>query len=360
MTNISRPRVLLVLHEATRTGAPVVAAALLERLRDQFEFEVATLVDGPLRTRLSARMWTDRAPTTDFDAVWCNGASSAAVLWDVDDAIPAVVFTHEMGEALENLDPRAADALRSRCDVVVAVSQAARQDLIRIGVNPADIEIIEPPVAAPSAVTKVARDQARAACGAIEDVPLVLCCGEAAWRKGPDLFVHVAARISSELCGEVRFAWIGRRTRSVGLVVDHDAELLGIGHQLRWIGEVADPQPYLAAADLVLLTSREDPHPLVPAEAALVGTATAAFDVGEWSLAPANMFALVAYPDVSALASTAVELLRSSSVRSELATKAADYVSSQQSTTVIADRFGRTLARLCYDEMVSAERGSSE
>lgn len=364
MTQTPKPRVLLVLHEATRTGAPAVAVTLIDQLRDRVEFVKTTMIDGPLRERFVARMWSDHPPGTDFDAVWCNGAAATAVLEEIDDAIPAVAFVHEMGEALASLAPSAVDALRHRCDVVVTVSESARTGLVGMGVDSERIEIIEPPVAPRTRPSTEAVEHARAQCGAVEGAPLVLCCGEAAWRKGPDLFVHTAALISAEMQGAVRFAWVGRRSRSIANIVDHDAEVLGIADDIRWLGEVADASPYLAAADLVLLTSREDPHPLVPAEAALLGTATAAFDAGDWSATRAgdasgtfaDSMAWVEYPDVAALAAAAVSLLRSAQARDRLAARAAQRVSTHQSPEVIAGRFGEILSRLCQ----RATTGASE
>lgn len=97
-------------------------------------------------------------------------------------------------------------------------------------------------------------------------------------RKGADLFVELGVHLDRG--SAVRMVWLGRRLRSDARLLDHDTEATGQAGLLRWIDAVEDPDPYLAAADVVVVTSRDDPQPLVPIEAAVQGTPVVGFDVG--------------------------------------------------------------------------------
>jgi glycosyltransferase involved in cell wall biosynthesis len=225
--------------------------------------------------------------------------------------VPAVVYVHEGRDALAALTERSRRGLLERATIVFAVSQTVHEDLVALGVDPARLRLARPTVRTrrPSS-TEV--DAARRELGAAPGEPLVIGCGEATWRKGADLFLDVAAR----LAGPVHVAWVGRRSRSFGRLLDGDASTLRLHDRLTWTGEVADPSAHLAAADVLLMTSREDPQPLVPLEAASVGTPTVAFDVGGLGeLVGAGGAIGVTYPDTAAAAASVDRMLRDRAAR---------------------------------------------
>lgn len=84
---------------------------------------------------------------------------------------------------------------------------------------------------------------------------------------------------------------------------------LGSKKRLLWTGDVDDTGPYLAAADVVVMTSRHDPQPLVPLEAAMVGTPTAALERDGLTQLGAGAALTAEYPDASALAAHVTTLL---------------------------------------------------
>ena len=86
------------------------------------------------------------------------------------------------------------------------------------------------------------------------------------WRKGTDLFLQLA-RIVSQQLSNAHFAWIGGSARDV-LEIEHDVRLAGLAQKVRVTGAVAKTADYFGAADVFVLTSREDPYPLVCLEAA--------------------------------------------------------------------------------------------
>jgi O-antigen biosynthesis protein len=106
---------------------------------------------------------------------------------------------------------------------------------------------------------------------------IIFGCGTTDWRKGPDLFVEVASQAKKLGLKDAYFFWIGVDT---GEVQELEAQVrkLGLEHNVRFLGEAQDARSYFAAGDLFLLTSREDPFPLVCLEAADCGLPIVCFD----------------------------------------------------------------------------------
>jgi glycosyltransferase involved in cell wall biosynthesis len=127
-------------------------------------------------------------------------------------------------------------------------------------------------------------------------------------------------------------------------VLDNDVAAAGLGSRVRWAGEVAEARTFLAAADLVFMPSREDPQPLVPLEAAVVGTPSVGFAVGGLDrLAHNGAMVVVPYPDTVALAAAVDDLLADPARRDQVAQVAADLVRERHDVDVLARRFAEEL-----------------
>lgn len=310
---MSDSALLVVAHEATRTGGPIVLRELLRRTAGRHPRGVAVrlLADGPLGDELRAFATISMTPTRP-GTVLVNSALGAGVLAELPPDVPSLVYVHEEGDALASLDLISRDALVQRAHRVLAVSEQGRDDLVHLGVDPDRLGVLAPIVSVqPPEPAQVAEVRERLLEGAAG--PLVLACGEAGWRKGADLFVQLAAHLGSRRGAHAagpRLAWVGRRPRAFARVLDSDARATGAADRLRWHDEVDDTRAHLAAADLVVMTSREDPQPLVPLEAVLLGTPVVGFDVGGIArMAAHGAAATVAYPDTVALARLVDEVL---------------------------------------------------
>ncbi|MBG80782.1 MAG: hypothetical protein CMJ39_08770 [Phycisphaerae bacterium] len=112
-----------------------------------------------------------------------------------------------------------------------------------------------------------------------EDALIVLGCGQIHPRKGVDLFVQVAARtLEQPGTDKVHFVWIGDGTADHTRWVNHDVDLLPCRDQIHLIPSKSDIHPYFEAADLYVLSSREDPYPIVCVQAMASGLPVLAFD----------------------------------------------------------------------------------
>jgi len=334
-------QLLVVAHEATRTGSPRVLLELLRRTLPGHHGEVAVrlLAEGPLADELRA---LGTASPIGFrpDVALLNSAPSAAVALELAADVRVVAYVHEEGEALRVLPPEAVEGLVGRCDRVLCVSEAARADLAGMGVRADRLEVLPPSV--PTRTEGAVPDRTALAeqVGADPARPLVVGCGEAGWRKGADLFVDAARRSAAG----ATWVWVGRRPRAFGRVLDNDVAVAGLAGRVRWAGEVADARPFLAAADLVVMPSREDPQPLVPLEAAVAGTPTAGFAVGGLArLADEDAMAVVPYPDTVALADLVDDLLGDPARRDALARAALGLVRERHDVDLLARRFADEL-----------------
>lgn len=345
-------RLLVVAPHATRSGSTSVLLALLGIVAERGSVPVAVelLTGGPQAGALQAfgpPLRRGEAPA----AVLVNSAIGASTLERFGHAVPAAIYLHESAEVLSTLTPMALAQLR-RCQLVLCVSDQIAAGAVAHGVDAASVRVV-PPMIRPAAVpSPEAVADARAAVGVRPGERLVLGCGEARWVKGADLFVEVAAQLRAD--PTIRFAWVGRRVRSFGRQLDHDAQRLGIADRLRWLGEVGDVAPYLAAADVVVAPSRDDAQPLVPLEAALHGTPTVAFGVGGLrDLAEAGAALTCPYPDVRALAALARTVLAEPDLGVPVVAAAQQRIATRQSPEVVGPQF---LALI--DELVAGVTGS--
>jgi glycosyltransferase involved in cell wall biosynthesis len=112
------------------------------------------------------------------------------------------------------------------------------------------------------------------------DAFIVVGTGTVHLRKGSDLFVQLAEYCTKRLRPgqSIHFLWIGGMSAefSSGMFA-HDVRKLGLESVVTFLGEIENPHPYIAAADLFCLPSREDPFPLVMLEAGALGKPIVAF-----------------------------------------------------------------------------------
>jgi glycosyltransferase involved in cell wall biosynthesis len=113
--------------------------------------------------------------------------------------------------------------------------------------------------------------------GIPEDAKIVCGCGSIEARKGVDIFLKVARQARKSEGFPIHFIWIGGDSESVN-TMRRSVESSGMSDFVHFVGHKTDVTQHFDAADLFLLTSREDPFPLVMLEAALRGKAIVCFE----------------------------------------------------------------------------------
>jgi len=202
-------------------------------------------------------------------------------IWEVLRC-PTVVHVHELeglirlacgGYTMSNLVP-----MVSR---FVAVSDKVGENLkLRHGVSAERISKIPAFVEASVQVTREAAT-IRNELGIPQDALLVGGSGTLGFRKGTDLFIQVARKVSTMTPRRIAYAWVGGgRTKRELIEFQTDLEKIGLEGIVHFTGTRSNPQDYFNAFDLFLMTSREDPFPLVCLENARAGNPILCFDHG--------------------------------------------------------------------------------
>jgi glycosyltransferase involved in cell wall biosynthesis len=267
------------------------------------------LVDRPwLKPRRLRRLigaWQRQGGGVIYSNTATNGRLLAALPSGVG---PVITHVHELEYGLQRFNrPRDLATTLARTDRFIAVSTAVKADLLARGV-PTDRVTIVPnflsslpaPVAMAAARSEVCRRLGLAAATRI-----VLGCGHVDPLKGTDLFVAMITQLTSQGTPVIG-VWLG------GDIDRHYARRVRqmAGSQVKFVGEVNDPELYYAASDLVTITSRVESFSRVALEAGALGRPVLAFAEarGPADLLPA--VALVPEMTGAAMAAAAARLLQ--------------------------------------------------
>ncbi len=341
-------KVLMISHSACRTGAPLCFRKLAEELTRLPDVECwIVLQSGGELADSFARL----APTLDIDALAAQGPSrsdvpgiiaqryreyssrgivvcNTAAVSDFHAAfselgIPVLSWIHELPVSIDNNlgGKKVIDRISAASRRIIVPADAVRDALIdRYAIHPDRIRTLyyglEPRTRELAHKRQMIRRQVREELGIPEDAPIVLGCGSIDLRKGVDMFARLCRLVltnsrAGEPAADTRFIWVGPlgyRYFQEWLI--HDAQYGVAEGRLIFTGPREDTVPYLLAADLFALTSREDPCPFVNLEAMESGLAVVAFqDSGGAPEVLKEAGACVSHLDVDAMAKAARELL---------------------------------------------------
>jgi glycosyltransferase involved in cell wall biosynthesis len=348
-------RILLITHEASRTGAPLVVlhfARWLRAAHPEVGVDVLALKGGPLAEefrkvadqyvelvmpplperslasraglRLLRMLGFARVPTSAewkemqlaqlagkrFDAVLANSLASIPVGGRIKDLAivrpTLIAFIHELGSVIKRDLPDLPERLRA-VDGVWAASDLVRTELLEKWSVPSGIVEVQYECAAvPEGGGQASPVQGGAALH-------VGGSGLASLRKGYDLFIQVArwVRVNHPEM-DIRFTWVGRVAPHDRPLIDHDLEHAGLRGVVDFIGELADPRPVYGTFDVFLLTSREDPFPLVCIETGSMGKPIVCFEgaTGTAEVLRKGGGMIVPYLDVEAMGRAVVDYAR--------------------------------------------------
>lgn len=337
------PRIVVVGHDASRTGAPLLGLAWVRWLVDHRDVGVSVRLqrDGPLLPEFSSlaptvvasragqivasaadagilpevgrralgsveRMLHDRAADPNRVIV-ANSVAAWAAAAELRPRRRLVCWVHELdGVADRILTPRRRAELLDQTDQIIAVgARVAEMVHARWGV-PAD------------RVTTVDSfiDEARR--GPPTGPHQVVAMGSLVPRKGAESFVTLVAELHRRDPG-LRAAWVGGDLGTpYAALVRADIEAAGLTGVVELTGSVDDVGPWWPAAGVLVHPAREDPAPLVVVEAAQRGVPVVAWSGGGAGdlLLRAGCEQLTADPgDLLALARTTRQLLDDPALR---------------------------------------------
>jgi glycosyltransferase involved in cell wall biosynthesis len=298
---VERETVMVVSHEASRTGAPVLSLNLVQSLAKRYNVVAVLLGGGALeqafRQSGAAVVTMGHARHNDilanhlveqlcqryrFKFALVNSIVSRIMLAPLAEAyVPTISLVHEFASYTR---PRDAfrNALLWSGEVVFSAKitmENAFAEYPDLGQRSAHIlpqgRCLLPDGELDAA--ELAQEQARLRRlmrpSHAKDAVLVLGAGFVQLRKGVELFIECAARVARAPGGEnCRFVWIGKGfepdddvTYSVYLA--DQVRRAGLQRQLVFIDETAAIETAYAEADMLLLSSRLDPLPNVAIDA---------------------------------------------------------------------------------------------
>jgi glycosyltransferase involved in cell wall biosynthesis len=299
----------LVVHEAERTGAPLIASNLLHTLACEFQIPVVTVLlnsSGPLKSEFIR----ESVEVIEYDALLQSFGNDPHSTWD--DIARRLVnrrITHGIcntvlaGQAIETLSAygfaclalvheltdsilgygwqRYAECIAMQARTVVFPAAVVRDRFIRqFGPPRGQVRVVgQPPNLRASDLCPTdgpdIRRRLRIELRLEENDFLVLSVGTGDFRKGIDLFLQTAKAALERSEGKERklyFAWLGQMPRDPILWIGKDLGNLGYADRVFFLGEqFSDVAQYYVAADIFFLPSREDPFPTVVIEALHAG-----------------------------------------------------------------------------------------
>jgi len=335
-------KVLLVSHEASRTGAPLCLLRLAERLAQISDLECWIVLDrggelegefekvAPvLSVDLLVNQGISREQAPDrIVALFREYARSGVAICNTacigpyyaasaTHGVPVLAWVHELPATIDGFNGgrqtvaaicRSARRIVTPANVVrdaLASHYCIPRDRIQTIYNGLHLEI-------DSRQRPHQRVRVRKELGLPADARIVLGCGTIEMRKGVDLFAQLARTVLADHSTPVTwFLWLGKdNDPGLRCWLEHDIAAGGLGDRIRFLGPRDNSGPYFLAADVFVLTSREDPCPLVNMEAMASGLPVVAFrDAGGAPELLEGCGLVVPYLDIEAMARALVGLL---------------------------------------------------
>ena len=263
-------------------------------------------------------------------------------------------YVHELETCIRTyIGSHEARRILDRSDRVVACSNTTAENLIQNhGVRRRNIDVIHESILV-SAFDRNAQEESRqwlrAKLGVGANSMIVGGCGRLGWIKGSDLFVQMAAAVTS-MAPEIamHYVWLGGLPESEdGVRFEHDKTKCGLDNRMTLISSQPDPIRYFQAMDVFVLTSREDPYPLVCLEAAACAIPIICFDGagGMPEFVQTDCGDIVPYLDIRALATAVANFARNSERRRDAGVNARTKVVERHDIGVIGPQLLRAMQK---------------
>ena len=303
-----KENIIVVVHETSRTGAPIVAWNIAERLAARYNVFTIALGGGALTEdfkALSVEMYGpfehERRHPTDLEyglkRLFDSHAFKYAIINSCESRpvieccakrlIPTLMLMHEFASYVP------ADSLRRAFDMaseivfpaeIVAQSSFEVHPPLRdrcVRILPQGICAIpgrEITVTTPMPPNVDALLRARK-----EGIFIVLGAGSVEFRKGVDIFLATAIAVRRKVGNRVRFVWVGRGYRpkedlGYSVYLHEQLQRSGLPNNVTFFDEVSELETIYGLADVFFLCSRLDPMPNVSIDAAYRGIPLVCFE----------------------------------------------------------------------------------
>jgi glycosyltransferase involved in cell wall biosynthesis len=371
---MTQQKILFISHDANRAGSQLLLLQLLRLLKErgvpmhlllcnggelEEEFaEIVTItklyntensVSNPFSGRFlqkiklyklyekqNAARENDRIiaelKSQNIGLVFVNSIANAEVYSDFLKFLhhlPVVLFVHELGMAVKiyTYEDRLSFLLK-KTSHLIAVSNAVANHYVRDYNFPADQVSTFTLIDHDHIDEKLqnAQPELLEKTHAIpKDAVVIGGCGNAEWRKGNDIFNWIARRVIQKTAPlDVYFVWVGAGPQhEIYELIKSDIHLMGLEDRIILIPPTPQALDYISRFDVLLLSSREDPYPLVVLEAALNEIPVVCFDGagGAPELIESDAGFVVPYMDISAASEALIKLILDPVLRETMGAK---------------------------------------
>lgn len=363
----ARETVLVVTHECSLTGAPVLVYNIAETLSRSMNVVVLSLGPGMLEALFKelpiSYVPAHHARFNSVNAEYVveslvrrfkpafaivNSIESQLVVEPLEQAgVPTVSLIHEFASCYPD-PPSRFKTMMTVSQQVVFSSEITYKDAVRFVDDYAPEKIHVMPQGRSSIPGKRVKDES-----AVKEQQrvrsilrpddgrarkyVVLGAGSVNYRKGIDLFLQCARQILSKV-GEdqCRFVWIGqgyepRKDAAYSVYLEDQIMRAGLTDAVEIIDETTEIETAYELSDLFLLSSRLDPLPNVAIDAMFFNKPLVCFDkttgiVSFLERAGLKDICIANYLDVEDLAEKASRLLLSADLRSQVALQLSTHV----------------------------------
>jgi glycosyltransferase involved in cell wall biosynthesis len=279
----------------------------------------------------------------EIGLIFVNSIANAGVYYETLKFLhhlPMVLFAHELGMSVKIYTHSVhLDYLLEKANHLIAVSKAVADHYVQ------DYGFPSKQV---STFTLIDHDhideKIKAAhpdlAGQIYNIPkdavVIGGCGNAEWRKGNDLFNWIARRVIQKTTPlPVYFLWVGAGPQhDIYGLIENDIRLMGLKDKIILIPPTPQALDYISRFDVLMLSSREDPYPLVVLEAALAEIPVVCFEGagGAPELIESDAGFVVPYLDISAASDALIQLILDPGMRESMGAKGRQKVLARHNT----------------------------
>ena len=307
--SIGAPRILFVSHEATRTGAPKIILNILRHFHQKTDAHLQTVLHSggflaeefglysevdclnlPRESsddlhRKVRKICTRHKDSPPMMAI-CNSMESRFIAYELRQmGIPIIFLVHELPSSYEEHDYQQVYDCSERIIFPVDVVRASTHEKVALPAGKWSVMpqgLLTPDFGHATDCPNI-RLQIRQELNLPEDAFIVLGCGTLDLRKGIDHYCGVARTLlrRANTPFPIHFVWLGEGERWAHTPYHYtmlDVQKSGIYHNVHFIGEREDVQPWFVGSDVFVLTSRVDPFPCVIHEAMAARLPVIAFD----------------------------------------------------------------------------------
>lgn len=304
MKEYNKYKILFISHDASRTGAPYALLHIIAELKRVLGINTDIILkeDGPLKEKFELlgnvyvysnnsnsskfsrvlnlifklkqkkeQKFFKKITSNGYDLIYANTAASSDILLKIlkKTNTKSVLHIHELKIMIKRFcgEKNFIEAA-SLVDKIFAVSSLVENMLLNeysISSN-RFIKVYEP-------VSEYVEQNTAIRSIETTNQFTVVGSGTLDWRKGTDLFITIAKQLNLNYPNnDIRFLWVGGNLDSQEYdIMQNDIDMAGLTEKIGFTGSVQNPREYFKNSNMLLLTSREDPFPLVVLENAYEG-----------------------------------------------------------------------------------------